>query len=144
MLEATAGCFSPIASWYTPRSGRAAPDYASLAKLRYLGPVAHESLRLKTPVPFVALSAARDVTISDIEVPEGTPVFLLPREVARNAACFPDSDRFDPHRWLASDSAATRADFARASLPFGAGPRVCDFAMEPENLRVTVRARRAE
>lgn len=153
------------------------PDYASVSKLRYLGAVAHESLRLKGPAPFIALSAARAVTISDIEVPEGTPVFLLMREVARKAACFRDSDRFDPHRWLSEDGAATRADFARASLPFGAGPRVCpgrqlallecsllisalvknyefdlasgeevrerfDFAMEPENLRVIVRARR--
>lgn len=151
-------------------------DYASVAKLRYLGAVAHESLRLKSPVPFMALSAARDVMISDIEVPAGTPVFLLLREVARKAACFRDAERFDPRRWLAGDN-ATRAEFARASLPFGAGPRVCpgrqlallecsllisalvknyefdlasseevrerfDFAMEPENLRVIVRARR--
>jgi cytochrome P450 len=155
------------------------PDYASVSRLRYLGAVAHEALRLKGPVPFMAMSAARDVTVADIEVPEGTPIFLLLREVARRSACFPEPDKFDPQRWLTSDTPAARADFARASIPFGAGPRVCpgrqlallecsllisalvknyefdlaefgeireryDFAMEPENLRVFVRARRPD
>jgi cytochrome P450 len=154
-------------------------DYASVSRLRYLGAVAHEALRLKGPGPIMGMSAVHDVTVADIDVPQGTPIFLLLREVARRSACFPAPDKFDPHRWLATDTQAARADFARASMPFGAGPRVCpgrqlallecsllisalvknyeihlasfgeirerfDFAMEPENLRVFVRARRPE
>jgi cytochrome P450 len=154
------------------------PDHASLGQLRHLAAVVHETLRLKGPAPFVALSAARAVTLSDIEVPAGTPIFVLLRQIALQSPAFPDPERFDPQRWLAADSSAARAELARASMPFGAGPRVCpgrqlallecallisalvkrfdlelattddvrerfDFAMEPENLRVIVRARRA-
>jgi cytochrome P450 len=154
------------------------PDYASISQLRLLTAVTHETLRLKGPAPFVALSAARAVTVSDIDVPAGTPIFVLLRRIALQSPAFPDPERFDPHRWLAADSSAARAELARASMPFGAGPRVCpgrqlalvecallisalvkrfdlelattddvrerfDFAMEPENLRVIVRARRA-
>jgi cytochrome P450 len=155
------------------------PDYESVGRLRYLAAVAHEALRLKGPAPFIALCAARDVTVAGIEVPEGTPIFLLMRELSRRSACFAEPDKFDPQRWLTGDTSSARAEFARASMPFGAGPRVCpgrqlallecsllisalvrnyeldlvefgevrerfDFAMEPENLRVFVRARRPE
>jgi cytochrome P450 len=148
------------------------PDYARLGQLRSTTAVAHETLRLKGPAPFVALSAARAVTISDIDVPANTPVFVLLRESAKQSPSFPDPERFDPHRFLAADTG-----LARASIPFGAGPRICpgrqlallecalvvsalvkrfeltlsgteevrerfDFAMEPENLRVFVHARR--
>ena len=37
---------------------------------------------------------------------------------------FEQPERFDPDRWLASDTAAAHSP-ARISMPFGAGPRVC-------------------
>jgi cytochrome P450 len=147
------------------------PEYARLGQLRSLAAVAHETLRLKGPAPFIALSAARTVTIADIEIPANTPVFVLLREIAMQSPSFPAPERFDPQRFLAADSST-----ARVLMPFGAGPRVCpgrqlallecalvvsalvkrfeltlsgteevrerfDFAMEPENLRVLVHAR---
>ncbi len=152
-------------------SERTLPSPSAAAQLRYLGAVAHETLRLKSPAPFISLAAVRDTQIADIEVPEGTPVFVLTRAIAMREDSFPQPERFDPSRWLSSDRAL------RASMPFGAGARVCpgrqlallecsllisaivkrfdfalppdlgevrerfDFAMEPENLRVIVRER---
>jgi cytochrome P450 len=101
-------------------------SHTAALRMRYLGAVVHETMRLKSPAPFIALSAARDVEIADVAVPAGTPVFALMRMVATRADTIPDPDRFEPRRWLApDDAAAMRTQLARASMPFGAGPRVC-------------------
>jgi cytochrome P450 len=144
------------------------PSYEHMQQLPLLTAVVHETLRLKGPAPFIALSAARDVQLGDVDVPAGTPVFVLLRALALEA-----EDAFDPQRWL---DAEARARLARSSMPFGAGPRICpgrqlallecalacsallrrfdmsagrapvrerfDFAMEPEGLRVTFSERR--
>jgi cytochrome P450 len=151
------------------------PDHARSADMPLLTAIAHETLRLKGPAPFVALAAARDVSIGDVHVPAGTAVFLLLRAVALRLPGSANADQFDPKRWLDPDNAA-RSELARTSLPFGAGPRICpgrqlaliecalaisalvkhyeislatpepirerfDFAMEPEDLRINLRAR---
>lgn len=144
------------------------PSHAHMQQLPLLTGVVHETLRLKGPAPFIALSAARDVQLGELEVPAGTPVFVLLRALALEV-----DHTFDPRRWL---NAATRTQLARTSIPFGAGPRICpgrqlallecalacsallrrfdctasgepvaerfDFAMEPEGLRVTFSERR--
>ena len=150
-------------------------NHAHVADLPLLTAVVHETLRLKGPAPFVALSAARDVTLGGIAVPARTPVFVLLRALAVSAPGLREPNRFDPNRWRSANSGAA-AELARSSLPFGAGPRICpgrqlallecalaisalvrhfevslatqdevrecfDFAMEPENLRVQLRAR---
>lgn len=99
-------------------------DHARIADLPLLTAVVHETLRLKGAAPFVALAAARDQTLGEIQVPRGTPIFLLLRAVALRAPGLAQPEQFDPRRWLNANSSA-RAELARASMPFGAGPRVC-------------------
>ena len=104
---------------------RTLPSHATATQLRYLGAVAHETLRLKSPAPFISLAATRDLQIADIEVSAGTPVFVLTRVFAMRDDNFPEPERFEPERWLVGDDPAARAHLGRASIPFGAGPRVC-------------------
>ncbi len=101
------------------------PRHTQASELRYLGAATHETLRLKSPAPFVSLEAVRDVVIGDVQVPAGTPVFLLTRHFALQEGNFPQPQRFDPQRWLGGPGAPERTHLARASLPFGAGPRIC-------------------
>ncbi len=100
------------------------PRFEDAPKLRALGAAAHETLRLKSPAPFVSLEAASDAVIADVHVPKGTPVFVMTRRVAMRPDNFAEPERFQLERWLADDAGVTR-DKLRASLPFGAGPRVC-------------------
>ena len=98
--------------------------YEDFSRLHALGAAAHETLRLKSPAPFISLEAVTDVTIGDVQVPAGTPVFVLTRRAALRAEFFENPERFELERWLADEAGQTR-DKLRASLPFGAGPRVC-------------------
>ncbi|HEX2678563.1 MAG TPA: cytochrome P450 [Polyangiales bacterium] len=152
--------------------------HADAGKLRAVGAAAHETLRMKSPAPFISLEATIDTQVGDVHVPRGTAVFVLTRPAAMHADNFSAPERFQLERWLGADGEAARdtQDKLRSSLPFGAGPRVCpgrqlallecalsmsavvkrfelslppglvvqerfDFAMEPEGLRVTMRAR---
>ena len=99
-------------------------DHARIADMPLLSAVVHESLRLKGPAPFVALAPTRNLQIGDIEVPAGTPVFVLLRAVALRTPGTPNPESFNPKRWLNLSSSA-RTELARASMPFGAGPRIC-------------------
>lgn len=99
-------------------------DHAHIAAMPLLTAVVHETLRLKGPAPFVSLAPARDLQIGDVDVPAATPVFVLLRAVALRTPGTPNPERFDPRRWLQLSPAA-RTELARASMPFGAGPRIC-------------------
>jgi cytochrome P450 len=99
-------------------------DHARIADMPLLTAIVHETLRLKGPAPFVALAAARDLQIGDVAVPAGTSIFVLLRAVALRTPGTPNPESFDPKRWLALSS-AQRSELARASMPFGAGPRIC-------------------
>jgi cytochrome P450 len=100
------------------------PAHARIADMPLLTAIVHETLRLKGPAPFVALAAARDLTLADVKVPAGTPIFLLLRAVALRTPGLSNPEQFDPQRWLNANSNA-RTELARASMPFGAGPRIC-------------------
>jgi cytochrome P450 len=99
-------------------------EHARIAEMPLLTAVVHETLRLKGPAPFVSLAPARDLRLADIDVPAGTPVFALLRAIALRMPGMHKPESFDPHRWLNLSSAA-RAELARSSMPFGAGPRIC-------------------
>jgi cytochrome P450 len=100
------------------------PDHARIAEMPLLTAIVHESLRLKGPAPFIALATARDLTVGDIALPKGTPVFVLLRAIALRAPGLANPEQFDPGRWLNASNSA-RTELARASMPFGAGPRIC-------------------
>ena len=91
-------------------------------ELRYIAAVVQETLRLKSPAPVLFLEPIADTVLGDIRVPAGTPLIALSRALALQPGAFHAPLAFDPTRWLGTP--AGKHD-PRASLAFGAGPRVC-------------------
>ena len=105
---------------------RSLPDYEKLSRLDYLEACANETMRLKPVAPINTAQAVRDSVVAGIEIPAGQLVICLMRPAAMDARHFPRPEEFDPARWLADGGPARAAASAkRASMPFGAGPRLC-------------------
>jgi cytochrome P450 len=101
---------------------RRQPDsYEQLSRLAYLEACANETMRLKPVAPINTVEAARDTVVAGIHIPRGTLLMCLMRPGGMDERRFPDAAAFDPQRWLGANAAAPK----RASMPFGAGPRLC-------------------
>lgn len=92
-----------------------------VAALEFVEACAHETMRLKPVAPLLPQQAAHDTTVAGVAIPEGTLCIFLMRPGPMDAGRFADPERFDPDRWLRADAASVK----RASMPFGAGPRMC-------------------
>jgi cytochrome P450 len=110
--------------------GRRVPEYANVARLRYLEAVCKEAMRLYAP-PFGVFTrrALADVEIGGYVVEKGTLVQMVCNLTQRDPRWFPGPEKFDPDRF-----APGRIEQIRpyAYFPFGAGPRACvgsTFAM---------------
>jgi cytochrome P450 len=105
---------------------RIAPEVAAfsveqLGELDYLEACIHETMRLKPVAPLLPVELVRDSVVAGVALRAGTIVLCLMRPGAVDERQFPEPMAFKPERWLRQDAAAT----ARASMPFGAGPRLC-------------------
>ncbi len=83
-----------------------------------------ESMRLRPVAPFLLLENVGPTTVADVELPPATTVACLMRpsgapDVAGDAT--DDVHAFRPERWAGPPDRA----LTRASMPFGAGPRLC-------------------
>jgi cytochrome P450 len=83
--------------------------------------VVQETLRLKSAAPLFFMEANEDMVLGDLRVEAGAAVWLLTRALALQSESFQAPLAFDPARWLGSSGSHD----PRASLAFGAGPRVC-------------------
>ncbi|GAS90750.1 cytochrome P450 [Mycolicibacterium brisbanense] len=75
--------------------------------------VIEETMRYDPPVQLVSRIAGEDMTIGDVEVPEGDTMLLLLAAAHRDPAVFDRADEFDPDRG------------AIRHLGFGKGPHFC-------------------
>lgn len=101
-------------------------DIAQLARLDLVEACAHETMRLKPVAPFIMNQAQQDQVVGDVAVPRGTIVVCLMRPPGLQAGTFPQPQAFDPRRWVGEQGAAhAMASAKRATMPFGAGPRMC-------------------
>jgi cytochrome P450 len=73
-----------------------------------------EILRWDPSVPVWRRVTTKPVTLGGVELPEGAKLFLWLAAAGRDAAMFPEPDRFDPQR-----------DNARRTLAFGRGIHFC-------------------
>jgi len=96
------------------------PDYGAARQLTYAEAVIREAIRLRSAAPVIFLEAAVDTEISGIAIPAETGVLLMTRHVALEDQHYPNAAEFDPDRWLAPDSTASKH-----YLAFGTGPRAC-------------------
>jgi cytochrome P450 len=103
---------------------RCAPSLDALTieqvdRLDFLEACTHESMRLKPAAPFISVEALEDTVVGDVAVGKGTIVLCLMRDTSPDNPRFENAAQFDPERWL-QDSVNRKA-----SMPFGAGPRIC-------------------
>jgi cytochrome P450 len=66
-----------------------------------------------------------DVVVADVLVPRGTIVVCVMRPGGMDAGQFPLPQQFDPSRWQAEAGGKSMSAAKRATMPFGAGPRMC-------------------
>ncbi|XP_072050844.1 cytochrome P450 4V2-like [Amphiura filiformis] len=113
-----------------------------LNQLTYLGCVLKEALRIYPSVPFIARKLEEDCKIHGYDVPKGTEAVLLIYMLHRDPEYFPDPEKFDPDRFLASN---TTKRHPYSYVPFSAGARNCigqKFALLEEKVVVATILRR--
>jgi cytochrome P450 len=84
-------------------------------RMRFAEAAFREAARLKSTAPLLFFEPNADTSAGGVELPAGTGVIVLTRQVGRPR----HPERFDPDRWL-TDSADPKT-----FLSFGAGPRFC-------------------
>lgn len=85
-----------------------------------------EAMRLRPVAPLIGLESNREASVLDVRVPARTVVFCLMRPPAVDARHFEHPAEFRPERWLEAEGAGhARKSARRATMPFGAGPRLC-------------------
>lgn len=80
-----------------------------------------EAMRLKPVAPLLFMEANRETVLAGFRLPPGAVVFCLMRRAALDARLAEDVADFRPGRWHDGAQRATQ----KASMPFGAGPRLC-------------------
>ncbi|MFC4099354.1 cytochrome P450 [Paenibacillus xanthanilyticus] len=120
------------------------PALSDLANLPYTRAVINESMRLYPPAWFISREPIEDVWIDGYCLPAGCEVAMSQWIMHRDAAHFPQPDRFLPERWSPEYEKSLPA---YVYFPFGAGPRVCignSFAMMEASLILASIAQRFE
>jgi cytochrome P450 len=98
------------------------PTVEELSKLHYTSQVVKESMRLYPPVAIFGREAARDCTIGDYEIPQGTVVTISQWVMHRHPKYFENPEAFQPERWTEIfEKELPKGVY----IPFGDGPRVC-------------------
>ncbi len=92
----------------------------------------NESMRLRPVAPLTYIENNEQTEIDGVALPAGTLLICTMRSAAVDASIAADAAEFRPSRWRfgggAADEAAAAAgnrQLTMASMPFGAGPRVC-------------------
>ncbi len=98
------------------------PTIEEIRNLTYTNQVVKESMRLYPPVAIFGREAARDCTIEDYEISQGTVILISQWVMHRHPKYFDDPEVFQPERWT--------EDFEKqlprgVYIPFGDGPRIC-------------------
>ena len=112
------------------QTGKAVPS-ALLKRLQAAWPTHLASVRRhivdhlgELDLPRLA-QALRDTKVGDVAVHKNDMVWGVLRHNSVSEPWFADPAAFKPERWLADAPQPLSHDAKRASLPFGAGPRMC-------------------
>ena len=94
-------------------------------KLPFLDAFTNEVMRLKPVAPLHILEPVKDVEILGCLIPKGTTIMLPVRRMATREESFVNAQSFSPERWLNPREEKDYVHDPGASIPFGAGPRMC-------------------
>ena len=103
---------------------------ADLPRLPLARAVLDEALRLYPPAWLITRRALVPDELGGRAIPAGALVILSPYLVHRDAAAWPEPERFDPDRFI--DRTGRGGQASLHYWPFGAGPRLCigrEFAL---------------
>ncbi|KAJ6744338.1 P450 putative-RELATED [Salix purpurea] len=121
--------------------GQQIPSQDRIAKLRIMGMVINESLRLYTPNAILMRRVERETRLGKITVPANTEVYISTLAVHQNPEIWgEDALLFQPERFADGVVKATNSNIA-AFLPFGLGPRNCagmNFAITETKLALSM------
>ncbi|CAL9138240.1 unnamed protein product [Musa acuminata var. zebrina] len=100
------------------------PTRDHLAKLKTLGMILNETLRLYPPAVATIRRAKAEVELGGYHIPRGTELLIPIMAVHHDARLWgPDVTQFNPARF--ADGASRAARHPTAFIPFGLGPRMC-------------------
>ncbi|XP_049521327.1 cytochrome P450 3A14-like isoform X8 [Dermacentor silvarum] len=99
-------------------------DYETIMqKMKYLGQVVDETLRLYPPgLLFVTRQAKEDFEYNGIKFKAGTAFMVSQYHIQRDPQYWPNAEEFNPERFAPENEALLRKE---AHVPFGIGPRNC-------------------
>jgi cytochrome P450 len=100
------------------------PEYDELENFPITFAAAQEAMRLRPVAPFMYMENIHDEIIEGHHIPAGTLIFMMLNQQSSNEALFPNSDEFNPMRWLDISNEQKRT-FSKVLMPFGAGTRLC-------------------
>jgi cytochrome P450 len=99
-------------------------NFEETARLGLFEGVAFEAMRTRSVAPLLFLEANEDTELAGIEIPKGTPIFLLTRPATLDENNYRDATAFNPDRWTGRRE-MREGHNAQAFMHFGAGPRFC-------------------
>lgn len=110
--------------------GERRPCADDLGRLPWTTACVLETLRFFAPVWLLGREAIDDDVIAGHRIRRGTTVMIPVHHIHHDARWWPDPERFDPGRFVASGgndpgSGATNVRHRSAYMPFGGGRRVC-------------------
>lgn len=121
------------------------PTWDQVTRLKLVGRVLKEALRIWPTAPAFARQAKEDVVLDGrFAVPKGLEILVLIPQLHRDPRVWEDPERFDPDRFLPERE---RALPEHAYKPFGTGKRACigrQFALVEATLVLGMLLRRFE
>ena len=94
-------------------------DEAQTGGEEYLDAVVMETLRVRSPFPFVLRAVKQPYRLGEYELPSGTLIALNTYMLHRREDLYPEPDRFRPERFLEQPPGPY------TWIPFGGGVRAC-------------------
>jgi cholesterol 24(S)-hydroxylase len=97
-------------------------EFDDLAKLKYLGQVLEENLRLHSIAPAPTRVLKKEITVGGYRIPQGNGIGSNSMIFGMNPEIWKDPEVFDPERFA---DAGNIPNLSMMHFPFSVGPRNC-------------------